>query len=318
MELFGPYWLLKRLAVGGMAELFLAKSQDEPRAGPLVLKRILPELLERPDIVEMFLDEVRLNSLLHHPNIVEVRDLGEEDGLQYIVLEYVHGMTLSRLLRCVKGPLPVALACWIVAEACAGLGHAHRRTVTYSGQPLGIVHRDINPQNILVSFGGEVKLADFGVAKTNMRLTKSDPGQVKGKWAYMSPEQCMEDEVVDHRSDIFSVGAVLYESTTGQRLFKATLPQEILTAILTLRFTPPEQVVPDYPPALATIVDRTLRLSPNDRYQDAGEMRDDLLALLPDRDLAGELASLVQDCGSRSAGPSDEQPDEETSAATRH
>lgn len=298
MERFGPYRLIQRLAVGGMAEVFLAEPEEEPEAVPLVVKRIRSELLHRADIVEMFFDEVRISSLLHHPNIVQVRDFGDVDGVQYIAMEFVDGVSLSRFQRSLGfRALPVPLACWIVAQACAGLGYAHRRTVTYSAQPLGIVHRDISPQNILLSRQGQVKLADFGVAKADMRLTKTDPGLVKGKYAYMSPEHCCADRIVDHRADIFSVGAVLYEATTGSQLFGAVSTAEILDGLLEHRYTPPEQRVPGYPSELADIVNRALRWDPEQRYQDALEMQRDLVALLPPGYCGEEeLGTLVQRC----------------------
>jgi len=296
MERLGPYLLVRRLAVGGMAEIYLAEPSDEPGAASVVIKTILPELRDRPDIVEMFSDEIRINGLLHHDNIVALEDYGDSRGVPFIVFEYIEGITFAHLLAEGKGEqLPLPLICWIVAETCAGLGHAHRRDVTQSSQRLGIVHRDISPQNLLFSTTGQVKIADFGVAKADMRLTKTSPGQFKGKYAYTSPEQCEEEMAIDFRSDIFSIGAVLYEAVTGHLVYGSVNPMKIVDAVREERYTPPDRWVADLPDDLALIINRSLRWNPAERYQDALEMQRDLMGLVP-RAYPGpaELSTRVQ------------------------
>ncbi|MCC6747542.1 MAG: serine/threonine protein kinase [Deltaproteobacteria bacterium] len=286
--------LLDRVGVGGMAEVFLAALRDEPDAPWVVVKRILPELASRPDVVEMFLDEKRLTSLLVHPNVVRLEDSGEVEGVHFLALEYVDGASLRQLQKARRRlGLPRDLACWVVSEACAGLGYAHSRTLTYSSQPLDLVHRDISPQNILLSKAGAVKLADFGVARAGPRLSQTSPGHVKGKYSFMSPEQLLR-QPLDHRSDIFSIGAVLYETTTGAPMVRGSSPQEICDAIQLRRIVPPEQRVADYPPALGRVVMRALEPRPEDRYGSAEELRKELVALVdPERGNAEKLAELV-------------------------
>ncbi len=293
MHSFGDYVLVQRLSVGGMAELFLAYRAGDPRRELLVVKRILPRLLERSDIVTMFLDEARLTSHLFHENLVQVYDVGQAQGTPYIAMEYVDGLSLSELLARYPGrALPLPLACWIAAEACAGLGYAHART-DLAGLPLGIVHRDVSPDNVLISQGGQVKVADFGIAKATIHLTRTRPGQVKGKLAYMSPEQLRRHQI-DHRSDIFSVGAVLYEMTTGRRPFAAKNEVDLLRSLIEADFPPPERDRPDCPEALSRIIRRALAREPANRYQAMRILRRDLLQLVPAGDRTAELAGLVQ------------------------
>jgi serine/threonine protein kinase len=291
---FGPYFLVQRLTVGGMAEVFLATRREDPEGPLVVVKRILPHLQARSDFVQMFLDEARLTSSLFHPNLVRVHDFGKAEGVHFIAMEYVDGLSLSLVLRRQpKRQLPMALGCWLVAEACAGLAYAHGR-LDGQGRTLGIVHRDVSPDNILISQQGEVKLADFGIAKAKIQLTRTRPGQIKGKFAYMSPEQGMRLKI-DHRSDIFSAGLVLYEVTTGKRVFPAGNEVETLRSLYERKYTPPEEVQPDYPPALAAIVNRALAWDPDKRFQQVEEMRQALLQLLPEGiDPARDLAVLVQ------------------------
>ena len=274
--------------------MFLA-TRREARDGPLlVVKRILPHLQDRADFVQMFLDEARLTSSLFHDNLVRVHDFGKAEGVHYIAMEYVDGLSLSLVLRRQPGrKLPLVLACWLVAETCAGLDYAHQRK-GFDGRSLGIVHRDVSPDNILISQGGEVKLADFGIAKAKIQLTRTRPGQLKGKFSYMSPEQGMRLKV-DCRSDIFAAGLVLYEITTGSRVFPAGNEVETLRALYERRYTPPEQKVPDYPPQLAAVVNRALDWDPEQRFQQASDLREALLELLPSgADPKGDLAVLVQ------------------------
>jgi len=272
---FGRYYLHRRLAVGGMAEIFLA-TRSEGSDDLLVVKRILPHLESREDFVRMFVDEANLSSSLDHPNVVRIHEFGEAAGLHFMAMEYVDGLPLGSLLS--KQPnhkLPIPLSCWIIAEACAGLDHAHK-VRDADGNLLGLVHRDISPDNILLSRAGQVKIADFGIAKAATRLTQTSPGQLKGKFAYMSPEQATA-RTIDARSDLFTIGLVLYEMTTGRRAFDAPNQAGVLRALVQHEYQPPRQFDPTYPQNLAVIIDRTLAWSPDERYQQVADLREALL-----------------------------------------
>lgn len=273
----GRYFLLHRLAIGGMAELHLACAEGV--AGfqkVVVLKHVLPHLVADPNFVEMFLNEARLAATLDHPNIVQVTDIGESDGDYFYVMEYVHGRNARELLRTATTmdglPLEVALA--IVIGAASALDHAHAAT-DLSGEALGLVHRDVSPANLLVSYDGAVKLADFGIAKAAARSTETIGGAVKGKIGYMSPEQC-KGERVDQRSDLFALGVVLFELTTCERLFYADNDFAILNQVITGNIDRPSERVPDYPKRLEEIVLKALATDPDERYASADEVRRDL------------------------------------------
>ncbi|MFZ4735056.1 MAG: protein kinase domain-containing protein [Bradymonadia bacterium] len=265
---FGKYTLLRRIAVGGMAEIFLAR-----QAGvggfekDVVVKRLLPSHAESVDFVQMFLDEARIAANLTHPNIAQIYDLGEQDDQHYIAMEYVHGVDLRRL--CSQGIaegnyLPIQHALRIMVEVCDALAYAHARTGK-DGAPLGIVHRDVSPTNILVTFEGGVKLVDFGIAKASNKLGVTKTGQIKGKYGYMSPEQVRGGEI-DARSDIFAVGINLYEITLGRRLFRGDSEVDTLAAIENARVPSPRSISPDYPERLERIVLKALARDPEDRY----------------------------------------------------
>ena len=222
LETYGRYQLLKKLATGGMAQIYLAR-----QLGPegfeklLVVKRILPHLAENEEFITMFLDEARIAARLNHPNVVQIFDLGAQDDSFFIAMEFIHGEDVRRVWKHadkVGKPIPLPLICRIIIEACAGLDYAHKK-LDASGRPLNIVHRDISPQNILVAFEGGVKIVDFGIAKAADQATVTKSGVLKGKYSYMSPEQAA-GQPIDCRTDIFALGVVLYELLTGTRLFK--------------------------------------------------------------------------------------------------
>jgi len=272
IEHYGSYQLIKRLATGGMAQIYLARQQ-----GPdgfeklLVVKRILPHLAENADFVRMFLDEARIAARLGHPNIVQIFNLGALDDSYFIAMEFIHGEDVRRVWKRAEQlskTIPVELVCRVVMDACAGLDYAHKKTDSQSGRPLGIVHRDISPQNILVTFQGGVKVVDFGIAKAADQATVTRSGVLKGKYSYMSPEQA-SGKRVDCRSDIFALGVVLYELLTGARLFKR--PNDILTlhAVTECDVSPPSHLNPDLPRDLDAIVMKALAKDPADRYQEA-------------------------------------------------
>jgi serine/threonine protein kinase len=271
----GRYELEGPLAVGGMAELYLARLRGvEGFDKRVVVKRMLPQYASSYSYQTMFLDEARLAARLQHANIVQTSDIGCEDGAYFFVMEYVAGEDCRRLMmqcsaRGFDFPLPLAVK--IVIDAAAGL-HAAHETLGADGEPAHVVHRDVSPSNILVSFDGCVKLIDFGVAKAARRQTETRTGQLKGKSAYMAPEQCRA-EPVDRRTDIFQLGIVLYELTTGQRLFTGKTDYEILERVAHATIAPPSRRVDRYPAELERIVMCCLARRPEDRYQTAEELQ---------------------------------------------
>lgn len=272
---FGSYRLLRKIAQGGMAEIFLAQ---DAKGEICAIKRILPHLAHEESFIRMFIDEARIVSHIRHSNVAQVYDQGKSGGYYYIAMEFVQGhslLALSERAKSVKMPLPRGLHAYIVAELLAGLGCAHQARDA-KGRHLGIVHRDVTPQNVLISYEGTVKLIDFGVAKARARLTQTEAGFTKGKLSYMSPEQARGEEL-DERSDLFSVGIVLYEITTGARLFNKEGPGGILGAIVNDPIPPPSQRAKDYPKDLEAIVMQALEKDVEKRWQSADEMRDALL-----------------------------------------
>jgi len=271
----GRYEVVKHLAQGGMAEVFLARAKGiEGFERHLVIKRIREEQAHDKMHVQMFLDEARLAASLHHHNIVQVHDIGEEQGEYFFVMEYVHGEDVRKLLTEVSSRgerVPLEHVITIVTAAAAGLHHAHEQCGP-NRAPLGIVHRDVSPANILVGYDGGVKVADFGVAKASHRTFETESGARKGKVAYMSPEQCI-GLPVDRRSDVFALGIVLYESLTVRRLFKDDNDFLTMTAIVQGKIPPPSTVWPKIPPELEAIVMKALASSPDDRYATADHMR---------------------------------------------
>lgn len=260
-----------------MAEIFLARAKAAHGFEKLVvLKRILPQYAEDEDFVRMLLDEARLAATLHHPNIVQVYDMGidEDLGQSFFTMEYVRGQDLRRIIKaCVekKGWPPLEHVLSIVTGVAAGLHHAHEQ-VGLDGDRLDIVHRDVSPSNILVTYTGAVKLVDFGIAKATVAQSNTRHGTLKGKIPYMSPEQC-RGERLDRRSDIFSLGTVLWELSTGSRLFKSDNELATLSRIANEDAPPPSQIAKDYPKDLERIVMRALRRDRDERYQTAQEFQ---------------------------------------------
>jgi serine/threonine protein kinase len=273
------YEILARLATGGMAELFLARATaPDGDARHVVLKRVLPSRTHDPQFVTMFLDEARLAIQLDHPNIVRVFDIGQLGSSYFFTMEYVHGENVRTVLQRVHGlrrRIPLAHAITIAAGAASGLHHAHDRADP-EGKPLGIVHRDVSPANIMVGFEGAVKLVDFGVAKATVRSTETRAGTIKGKIAYLSPEQCIGNKPVDRRSDVFALGIVFYELLAVQRLFRRESDFATMAAIVTDEVPPPSVCRPDIPPALDAVVMRALAKAPDQRYPTAGAFLDAL------------------------------------------
>ncbi len=274
----GKYQLIRRIATGGMAELFLARATAIHGFEKLVvLKRILPQHAESEEFIRMFLAEARLAATLHHPNIVQVYDIGEDESAYFFTMEYVQGQDLRKLVRAARKAdraLPLEHILHIVMGVAAGLHHAHEKIGT-DGRPLGIVHRDVSPSNVLVTYEGGVKIVDFGIAKAATAQTATIAGTLKGKIPYMSPEQC-RGESVDRRSDIFSIGTLLWELTTGARLFTGENEFAIINRVAAGTVPLPTSVRPDYPPELEAIVMRALTADREHRYSTALDLQIDL------------------------------------------
>ena len=277
----GKYEILELLAVGGMAEILLARSIGiEGFVKHVVIKRILPQFASEERFVSMFADEARLAACLQHQNIAQVYDIGVDGGEYFFAMEYVHGQDVGTVLREVTSRgqrLPLAEALTIAAGIASGLAYAHERNGP-DGQPLGVVHRDISPSNVLVSYEGGIKLVDFGIARASIRSTETRTGAVKGKLSYMSPEQCLGEEL-NHRSDIFSLGVVLYELTTSARMFRYKADDSdylVMNRIVTGKVVPPTDHLSNYPPALQAIVLKAVAREPAERYQSARELLVDL------------------------------------------
>jgi serine/threonine protein kinase len=270
----GKYELLLPLAAGGMARIYIGRSTGIGQfERHVVLKMITPERANDQVTINMFLDEARLAASLNHQNVAQVFEVGEEQGVHYLAMEYVHGQDLRAVLAKAGSQgtrIPLELALTVVAGAAAGLHHAHERRGP-DGTPLGIVHRDVSPSNIMIGYDGAVKLLDFGIAKATSRSVETQSGIIKGKFAYMAPEQCRGREV-DRRSDVFSLGIILYEISTQHRCFRADSDFDTMHRIVTGDVVRPTRLVQGYPQALEAIVMKALAVDPAQRYQSAGAL----------------------------------------------
>lgn len=269
------YQLLELLGVGGMAEIYRARMVGaEGFTKAVVIKRLLPQYSRDPEIITQFIGEARLAALLHHDNIADVYDFGESEASYYIAMEYLVGRDLHSVLRQVaERGLGLAPSLFIAAAVCAGMDYAHRRS-DETGKTLGIIHRDLSPHNIFISTEGVVKIIDFGVAKAELYDHRTQPGMVKGKISYMSPEQLAGEEL-DQRSDIFTIGILLYEMLTGKRLYSgdtATLLRKGLSA----EYRDVAELLPELPPSVSAVVRRALSRDLAERYQSCEAMRADL------------------------------------------
>jgi serine/threonine protein kinase len=275
---FGKYLLLDRIAVGGMAEVYTAKSFGvEGFEKIIAIKRILPTMAEDEDFIRMFIDEAKIAGQLSHANIVPIYELGKIGDSHYIAMEYVWGKDLLQVMnrfRRMRRHMPPSMAAWIASKMCEALDYAHRKC-DRNGQPLNIIHRDVSPQNVLISYEGQVKVIDFGIAKAAARTTKTQAGVLKGKFGYMSPEQ-VRGAPIDHRSDIFAVGTCLHEMLTGERLFVGESDFSTLEKVRNAEVVPPSTVVPDVPKELEQIVLKALARDVKDRWQSAGDMHEAL------------------------------------------
>lgn len=274
---FGKYWLTDRIAVGGMAELYRGKiSGEEGFEKAVAVKKILPHLSAEKEAVSYFIDEARLAALLQHPNVVQIYDFGRLEERYFIAMEYLFGKDLKTVLQfAARRGMPLSLenALYIALSVCSGLDYAHNMK-DLQGRLLNIIHRDVSPQNIFLTYDGQVRIIDFGIAKAASRISNTRSGVIKGKVAYMSPEQADGHEV-DHRSDIFSVGILLYEMVTGRFMYEGDA-MDILSQARAARFTRAERVVRDLPECLVVILDMALAKNPEDRYASCGDMLSDL------------------------------------------
>ncbi len=280
--IIGKYQILDLIARGGMAEVYKAKSYGaEGFEKILVIKRVLPDLATNREFVDLFINEAKISVHLNHTNIVQVFDLDVHDGSYYIAMEYVHGLDLAHIERGLArrgSPMPVEILAFVISEVAKGLDYAHRRRGP-NMEPLGIVHRDISPQNVLVSFEGEVKITDFGIAGAKGAIEKAEEGFVRGKFAYMAPEQAL-GETLDARADLFSLGVVMYEMASGVNPFRESTSAMTLERILRSEFKPLGEVAPNVPEELVRIIQTCMAPDPADRYPNAGRLYEELLAFI--------------------------------------
>jgi eukaryotic-like serine/threonine-protein kinase len=301
----GRYELLRLIGEGGMAQVWAARMDGSRGFHKVVaLKTLIPALARDPQFQRMFLDEANLASKIHHRNVVEIFDLGDTDGVLFLVMEWIDGQAMNRLLRPNRRALPLlpGVAARIVADAAHGLHEAHELR-DERGVPLGIVHRDVCPQNILIDRDGTVKVADFGIVKAFERLgDTTQTGEIKGKGEYMSPEQA-QSQPVDRRSDIFSLGVILFEAVTGAHPFQGTHEVVMMQQIVWTDPSRPSSIRPECPPELEAIILKALARDPQHRFQTADEMAcalEDFLVLSSAAVTSAHVAEVLQTrCGDK-------------------
>ncbi|MCL4840007.1 MAG: serine/threonine protein kinase, partial [Thermoanaerobaculia bacterium] len=281
-DVLGDYQLLERIAVGGMAEVWKARKRGvEGFQKTVAIKRILPHLTDSSDFVTMFIDEAKLAAQLDHNHIIHIYDLGKAGDDFYIAMEFVEGKDLRSILNAArqKGrPIPLGLSLLVASRLASALDYAHRKK-DFDGRELGLVHRDVSPQNVLISYEGEIKLCDFGIVKAVTKASKTQMGALKGKLQYMSPEQAW-GRPVDARSDIFSLGSILFEMLTGRRLFAGDSEMSVLEAVREGRIQAPRDLDARLPLEVNTLVLRALAKEPGERFQTAGEMQREIEKVL--------------------------------------
>ena len=295
------YTITERLDQGGMAEVFRGVAESlQGFKKNVAIKRILPSLTKNDKFVKMFLDEAKLSLYLQHANIVQVFDISKTDTSYFLVMEFVNGCNLKALIERIKQKgkrFEVAHAIYVMIECCKALNYAHTLENPETQEPLNIVHRDISPPNILLSKMGEVKLVDFGLAKANSQIESTDPGVVKGKFSYLSPEAASGIEV-DHRADIFAIGIILWEMFTGRRLFYGDTDYQTVELVRQARIPSIAALNPEIEPELEQVVRKALARDPDDRYEHAADLADALAQYLFSRRMkvtARDIAGLVKD-----------------------
>jgi TonB family protein len=279
---FGQYELIELISAGGMAEVFKARMRGVEGFQKIVaIKRILPHLTDNDEFVKMFIDEAKLAAQLQHPNITHIYDLGKIERFYYIAMEYIEGKDLRSILQSLQNEarrMPLGLALLIGSRVAAALDYAHRKR-DLQGRPMGLVHRDVSPQNVLISSDGDIKLCDFGIVKAASKASHTRAGALKGKLQYMSPEQAWGKDI-DHRSDIYSLGLVMYEMIVGRKAFGGDSDMSILEQVRAPHLVPPREVDPALPPEVERVLLKALRIEREERYQTAAELATTLAQML--------------------------------------
>ena len=279
MTRIGPYVLTRKIAQGGMAELYLADYlREDGFRKTVAVKKVLPHLADNRDFIDMFIREARLAALLQHPNVVQIADFGKIQNAYFIAMEYVNGKNLAEIMSFTKAGLPSDQAIFLILKVSNGLHYSHSRKDDKTGKPLNIIHRDISPQNILISMNGEVKISDFGISKAASEPSLTQAGVIKGKLSYLSPEQAM-GQVVTQQADVYALGLVFYEILSGSRLYRFTSDIEAIRTIPQMPIAPIISIRTDIPQELNDIVMRCLEKSTEHRYLSAQELHDDLVKL---------------------------------------
>ena len=278
MDRIGPYLLHDKFARGGMAELFLADYvREDGFRRKVAVKRILPHLAGNQNFIKMFTREARVAALLQHPNVVQIFDYGNIENAYFIAMEFIEGKNLGELLKESGHGLPADITVFIMSQICKGLDYSHNKQDDTTGEPFKIVHRDISPQNLLISYQGEVKISDFGISKARSEPSLTRAGVVKGKLAYLSPEQAL-GEAIDHRADIYALGLVFYETRTGKRVYDFGNEVDAIRTIPVMEIDPLRNIISDIPEELNRIVMRCLEKQKESRYQTAAAVHADLVA----------------------------------------
>ena len=277
MDRIGPYQLHQKVARGGMAELFLADYvREDGFRRKVAVKRILPHLAGNQNFIKMFTREARVAALLQHPNVVQIFDYGNIENAYFIAMEFIDGKNLGEILKTLDHGLPADIAVYIMSQICKGLDYSHNKKDDSTGEPFKIVHRDISPQNLLISYQGEVKISDFGISKARSEPSLTQAGVVKGKLAYLSPEQAL-GEPIDHRADIYALGLVFYETLTGKRVYEFGNEVDAIRTIPVMEIEPLQKSVSNIPDELNRIVMTCLEKQKEIRYQSVMAVHDDLV-----------------------------------------
>lgn len=289
----GPYLLTKRIAQGGMAELYIAEHiRQDGFKRTVAIKKILPHLSENQDFIDMFVREARLAAMLQHPNIVQIFDLIKVHHSSFIAMEYVEGKNLAEIMAHEKKGLPADLSIFLIQKISSGLYYSHTKKNDETDEPLNIVHRDITPQNMLISFKGEVKISDFGISKAKSEPSLTQAGVIKGKLSYLSPEQALGQET-DHQSDFYALGIVFYEILSGKRLYRFNNELEALRTIPKIIIPPIIELRPDIPTGLNEIVMKCLDKDKDKRYKSGNDINKDLANLKKQLNISYDESNLV-------------------------
>ena len=294
MEKIGPYVLKKKIAQGGMAELYIADYiREDGFKRTVAIKKILPHLVENKDFVAMFIREARLAAMLQHPNIVQIFDLIKLRNIHFISMEYINGKNLAEIMAHEKKGLPVDVSIFLIQKISAGLDYSHSKRNEQTGEPLHIVHRDISPQNMLISFKGEVKISDFGISKARSEPSFTQAGVIKGKLSYLSPEQALGKEV-NHQADIYALGIIFHEILTGKKVYNFANELDAIRTIPTMEIKNLLTIRPEVPKPLAAIVAKCLEKDKALRYQTAKELHEDLANLRSELQISFDESNLAK------------------------